>query len=298
LDPKLGMPRDWDLFSYAGVPLAVALFYTLLAGRTSITTRSAAVLSISLSLLVLIPRAGAQMSERIALAHLDDYRALDKIKNRNVRVMLGQYYQDRGREEAFQREAKRYERDFPEELTVTEALEQMYAGSYRQAAVLLAEVIEKNPLNWNAWSILGASYTRQKRLDSAMLCLKIADGLNPYNPIIYNNLGWAHFEKGEYEPAQEFWRRALKQDSLLVNALMGLDRTAWQLKNAERPCAHLSRGTTIGDPTVDLLRALGDCFLAYQDYDRARETYDEALRKGMDSTYFERLTKNFPQLSR
>ncbi len=34
VDPKLGMPRDWDLFSFAGLPLATLCFYRLLDNRS------------------------------------------------------------------------------------------------------------------------------------------------------------------------------------------------------------------------------------------------------------------------
>jgi hypothetical protein len=53
-DPKLGMPRDWDLFSFAGIPLTIACYYVVAENRWSTRARPVAVLSILLSLAILI----------------------------------------------------------------------------------------------------------------------------------------------------------------------------------------------------------------------------------------------------
>jgi hypothetical protein len=116
IDPKLGMPRDWDMFSYAGAPLAAAAYLCLLncaAGRKVVTI--AALLSVSLGLLVLGPRVAAPIIEDTAVDHFRDYAYRDKIKNRNYRHLLGNYYRDRDDLYSALLERQQWEADFPEE---------------------------------------------------------------------------------------------------------------------------------------------------------------------------------------
>ena len=77
-DPKLGMPRDWDLFAFAGVPLAILSYLLLFMSSERIpATGRAAVLVISLGFLSLIPRAIAQVVPEISIQHVEAYFELD-----------------------------------------------------------------------------------------------------------------------------------------------------------------------------------------------------------------------------
>lgn len=76
-DPRLGMPRDWDLFAFAGVPIAVFTFYYLLKQKNK-TNQMTTVLIVVLGMLILIPRVGSQIIPEKSLSLVKSYRLLDK----------------------------------------------------------------------------------------------------------------------------------------------------------------------------------------------------------------------------
>ncbi len=300
-DPKIGMPRDWDLFSFAGVAPAVLVYSVLLGNskrRPHPGSISVALLSIGLSGLSLGPRVVAQVAPTIAEARFLDYTALDRVKNRNARIILESYYEEQGLQEQMRAEMDEWKQSFPEERMLEEAIGLGKSGDFRGATELLLEAIEINPIYWNAWSVLGASYNSLNKLDSALVCLSIADGLNPYNPRIHNNLAHIYFRQGDYEQAREYWQKSLKRDSLLLGPLVGLDRLELQLGTAERPCRHLAHAAVQAEEEVDILKALVNCYLDYREYERARQVLGVALQKGLDSSYVRELLEKHPQLRR
>ncbi|RME23646.1 MAG: hypothetical protein D6800_09565, partial [Candidatus Zixiibacteriota bacterium] len=114
-DPKLGMARDWDLMSFAGVSLAVLAYLVVLRSRASATTR---VLSaggmIVLSILFLIPRLVAQTDESIALRRFEQLVELDHSRNRNAFSQLIDYHLQHGRPELAKQARRQFDRRYPE----------------------------------------------------------------------------------------------------------------------------------------------------------------------------------------
>ncbi|MEW5993717.1 MAG: hypothetical protein AB1744_04890, partial [Candidatus Zixiibacteriota bacterium] len=298
LDPKLGMPRDWDLFAFAGVPLAVLAFYLILGHCREFIGTFSAVLMIALGLLSLGPRVAAQVAPGVAEARFWDYMFLDRIKNKNARIILESYYKGLGREEEMKTQLEEWKQSFPEQAMLTEAIKDMQSGAFFQAKEKVEEVIAANPMYWNAWSVLGTCHYNLHDLDSALICLRVADGLNPYSTRIYNNLANVYFGKRDYGRARTYWEKALGRDSLMLGALAGLDRLELTLRSAEEPCRHLTRAGARPDASVDILKALGDCYVSYREYERARKVFDVALHRGLDSAYVEQLAERFPQLRR
>jgi len=92
-DPHLGMPRDWDLFSFAGVPLALTAFYVILSNRDRIRQHSLiCILMISLGFGLLFPRVVSQVVPGVSVAHLKSCFLLDRLKTKSGRHVLVKYY--------------------------------------------------------------------------------------------------------------------------------------------------------------------------------------------------------------
>jgi len=146
-DPKLGMPRDWDLFAFAGVPLTVSFYHLLLSSRRNRrTSLFIAALSIALGLLVLVPRAVSQCIPEAALAHAHLYTRLDRIKSRNFSRLLMKLYHRWGHEETARELEERWQQDYPQQAWVDEARGLVKRQEYVRAMILLTQVINSAPL--------------------------------------------------------------------------------------------------------------------------------------------------------
>jgi tetratricopeptide (TPR) repeat protein len=251
-----------------------------------------------LNIISLGSRVAEQMMPPAAEARLLAYASLDKVRNRNARVVFEEYLKENGRNEEADSVRVQWKAEFPEERMVDDALALMNRQFYQLAADTLQAVLERNPVYWNAWTILGTCYQLMHDNDSALFCMLIADGLNPYNHFIYNNLAHTYLSMGNHDKAYEYWRKSLARDSLFLPAITGLDKLELNRGTAKRPCDHLLTAASDPQASVEIIQALGDCYISYQDYEKARKVYDIGLERGMDSTHLDEVEKRFPQFKR
>lgn len=298
-DPKLGMPRDWDLFSFSGVPLTIFSYYFLLNTRSKSRRRPGArigLLSVFLGFLSLFPRAGSQAVEDISVAHVMNYIDLDKARNMPVRVVLFDYYKEFGKQDKTAFLKRQWRDELLEDDMLVKAFSLLEQNQVRPAISLLNQLLGRNPGIATAWGHLGEAYLLLNRYDSALMFLNISEGMNPYNPVVHYNLGFAYYAKTEYEKAKRYYLRALEIDTLLLEPLLGLAYVYTKLDQQDKYIDILLRIGARDDAPVQVLQKLGNYYLQQGQYRPAAETYQRALQKGLDSAYVNQLTETYPQL--
>ena len=226
-DPKIGMPRDWDLFSFAAIPVTVLFYFILLKKSNSIPFAvKIAALSIALSLLTLVPRISASLNEQIAVKRIETFIDLDKKKNRTAMQLLQNFHAERGNTAAVAAIGKRYTKMYPEVALTRRAAKLGSSGQVGQidsALTLLHQALEINPMYAPAYLNFGRAFRALNNFDSALYYLEIANGLNPYNEFIiaelgqvYQELGDMYLREGKLKRAREWFRRAVEMDSSLL----------------------------------------------------------------------------------
>ena len=189
-DPKLGMPRDWDLFSFAAIPTTFLFYYLVLnSKRNSLLASKIAALAVALSLLTLAPRISAGRNEQVALKRVETFIDLDTKKNRTAMQLLQNFYAKRGDTAAVAALGRRYVQMYPEVALSRRAVVLGRSGQIDSAFALLRQALTVNPMYAPAYLNLGRAHRAQKDYDSALYYLNIADGLNPYNEFIIAELG-------------------------------------------------------------------------------------------------------------
>jgi len=298
LDPKLGMPRDWDLFSFCGVPLSIFAYYLYLNGRQHyqyLVTIST--LSFMLGFLTLLPRAVAQVLPEVSVAHFKNYSKLDRAKNRTGRAILIDYYKKAGDEEAVRLEIQRAYLDFPEKRLADSAYQLVTAGKPLEAEPLLRKVLEVNTLYADAWANLGKCQVYMHRYEDAIESLELANGLNPYHPIILNDLGVAYLSVGNYNRAEEMLQKSHSRSPSQREPLVNLVRlyTLWGCSAQYNE--YFIKLSLRSDAPSQFLKGLGDWYLGKKDFTKSAEAYRVALQKGLDSVYVKQLIAKYPELS-
>ena len=100
---------------------------------------------------------------------------------------------------------------------------------------LLSAIVEENPRDKVAWSILGLWHQERKELDEAARCYqKAVEADERFVPAL-NNLAGIYYEKGELDKAVEVCQRVIAIDPKRVRAHLNLGRI--YLKKGERPKA-------------------------------------------------------------
>ncbi|HWR83763.1 MAG TPA: tetratricopeptide repeat protein [Candidatus Deferrimicrobium sp.] len=284
-DPKIGMPRDWDLFSFAGVPLSVFFYYHL--HRRTDNLRNglmSSVLAVSLSLLVLVPRAVSQTISATSIAQFEDYCSLDKSKNKAAGQILVDYYKRIGNRDQADAEMERWLSSYPENRLVDSAMQLILAGRPQEAIPLLNHVIEVNPRYADAWANLGMAFVAMKRYDEAIEFCDIANGLNPYNAAFLCGLGQAHALAGNLEPAERLYKKslALSGDSYVpVFELIKVYASRRQRQLCDEYLTKLSQRSDVPDR---VFRDIANWFAVRGDSARAAEVGRIAQRHAQDSS--------------
>ncbi len=107
---------------------------------------------------------------------------------------------------------------------------------FKKAAKLKSDYAE-------AKNNLGTAYLAKKEWDVAIACFKeIVDDVlyaTPHYPL--TNLGWAYYNKQEYEVAEKYYGDALKLEPNFIIALRGLGRTYMAMERAADAVAILEK---------------------------------------------------------
>lgn len=297
LDPKLGMPRDWDLFSFVGVPLAVLAYYFLLNNRRAVKPYlTLSLLCVISGLLTLIPRAVSQTQQDIAIAHFRSYMALDRMKSLNARRVLVDYYSARGERAKANEEISRWQKEHPERFLFGAARDHRTSGRVEEAVKVMRQMLKMNPLYAIGWADLGEYYSRLGMLDSALLCVQIADGLNPHSSPTLANLGLVYMQRNDLDRAEEAWLEAMALDSNLFQPRQGLMRLYQARGDQARYFEYLRDIASRDNAPPPIIRELGDNLLTRGRYRQALSVYRHAIERGLDSTQVRQLIEAHPEL--
>ena len=296
-DPKLGMPRDWDLFSFVGVPMALLAFYLVL--DIKFRSRYHVPIALMMTLLgfaILFPRAVSQTNPNQSVVWFNNYAALDKTKNMYGRTLLKQYYDRRDDAVASEQQYRQYVTDYPEFVLNHEGLALRREEKLEEAIEKFHEAIDLHPTFVAPYANLGMCYLQLGQLDSAEVMLRIAVGMNPYNSIIYNTLGRTYFEQGDYPRAEEMLLRAHKLSPSKLEPLVGLVKLYEKIRDLDSWLRYLNELIVHEDAPFQALTELAEYHLNHRHFAQAAPLLKRAVALGLDSTYVAQLQKKYPQL--
>lgn len=298
-DPKLGMPRDWDLFAFSGVALSLFLYYILVSNSDKIKNLGTIVaLASMLGFLSLIPRAFSLTNDDASVLHFKNYLKLDNIKNRNSRLILVNYYKNKGNKKLEDETRDQWKLDFPEEVLIMKA-NQLYAQrKYSETISMLYRILNMNPVYSDAYGFLGSCYTDLQKPDSAIENLRIAIALSPYRLNFISTLGLAYIYKGDYDLAEKTLYDAISLDSTQFAPYYNLANMYKLQKNREKYFENLTHAATKKDSPIQIVKELIQYCLSTNNFGLANKLIDrnEIIKK--DTLYIRQLRENYPDLNR
>ena len=298
LDAKLGMPRDWDLFSFAGVPLAAGFYFLVLEKQQVMRgCRFVALLAVALGFFSLIPRTAGLSVPAVALGNFKSYLDYDKIKNRGGRQLLIKYYRDRDDHQTADLELDRWQNDFPEVTLATHGNQLAAQGRTEEAIAVNKRAVDINPIFWVSYSNIGVYYIGLEQYDSAAVYLEIANGVNPFNTRILNNLGYAYSRLGEFDQAEDVLLYSHTLDTANIEPVLNLLQVYKSNNRPEEFRKFLFMAAARDGAPALVHKEVGDYWLNLAEFSKAAASYETALGLGFDSTVILELRKNFPQLN-
>ncbi|HVP07458.1 MAG TPA: tetratricopeptide repeat protein [Candidatus Acidoferrum sp.] len=297
LDPKLGLARDWDLFSFSGVPLSMLLVVLLLPfGQRLTVNRVAVSLCIILAVLSLFPRAIIQRLPALGPKEAERLMALDPDKSRTSFSTLALYYQGKGDTARFAQIQRFRGLNFPQEQMVRQASTLLPVGKTQEAKYLLQSAIRRDPQYSEAWIGLSRAYLDLRSCDSALTAIRIADGLNPYSAVIQYDMGRAYACQGKFDRAERAWLRSIHIDSNQALPLWNLATLYGERGDAARQAQFLTSAAGKVDAPPALLKEATEHYLLSDDITSASHLLTRYLKKTSDSAYVRKMEEQYPEL--
>ena len=294
-DPKLGMPRDWDLFSFAGVPLVTLLYFTLLDVRNKLRGYAViAALSVALGLLVLTPRVLSQVMPETSIAVFDSYSNLDVIRSGAGRFVLLQYLEKNGRLDEITSRERENTRVLIHQVWDLEGQALFRDGKVAQAEAKFRQAVAYAPNAAASWANIGTCFTRREQWDSALMYFKIADGLNRFNSSTYNSLGYAYLNLGDFRKAEEYCVDAVRIQPTNLVARGNLVKLYRKQDRHEDMVQMLLGLIDLDSVPAQYYFESADQLLKLGETDAATRICRRALETGIDSSLIKRLEANYP----
>ncbi|HET9888618.1 MAG TPA: tetratricopeptide repeat protein, partial [bacterium] len=209
LSPELGMPRDWDLFAFAGVPLVLFTSLEILRLQSN-EARLALAASIIVSAAVLGARVVEARVDRVAILQFRNDLQLDPAKGRNGYFHLIRHYRATGQDELAKRVIAEWEERYPERDIMRTAGELHRAGNDTEAIRLCKKVLALNPVNNEAYMVLGESYLMIGDYEAGRLASMRAVALSADRLTSTYNLGVSYAGLQKFPEAEKWLREALE----------------------------------------------------------------------------------------
>ena len=132
---------------------------------------------------------------------------------------------------------------------------------------------------------LGTAYLANKEWDVAIVCFKeIVDDVlyaTPHYPL--TNLGWAYYNKQEYELAEKYYSEALKLEPNFIIALRGLGRTYMAMERAVDAVAMLEKAVKKYPRSAESYFYLAKAYSLSGEYKKAVSAYNKVIELAPDS---------------
>jgi len=132
---------------------------------------------------------------------------------------------------------------------------------------------------------LGTAYLAKKEWDVAIACFKeIIDDIlyaTPHYPL--TNLGWAYYNKQEYELAERYYQDALKLEPNFITALRGLGRTYIAMGRAADAVVMLEKAVKNYPRSAASYFYLAKAYSLSRKYKKAISAYNMVVELAPDS---------------
>jgi type IV pilus assembly protein PilF len=132
---------------------------------------------------------------------------------------------------------------------------------------------------------LGTAYLAGKKWDVAIACFEeiVGDVLyaTPHYPL--TNLGWAYYNKQEYEVAEKYYSDALKLEPNFITALRGLGRTYIAMGRAADAVATLEKAVKKYPRSAESYFYLAKAYSLSGEYIKAISVYKKVIELVPDS---------------
>ncbi len=249
IDPKLGYPRDWDLFAFAALGYTLLGLHVFLRYWRETKTGDLRYVTLSLlftSLLSTVPWIYVNAKEETSVARFEHLLKLDRDRSAHGHETLAMYYNTHGNWQkelehwkkaavaersaryinnvaAVYNRQQRYDlalKELEKSLAVDPTFDRTHfsrgdvlarMGRYEEALREFREAIRLRPDRMQYYNNLGGHLTKLGRDREAVEVLEQGLKVNPDHFPLYRDLGYNHFNLGDFVLAEKYLKLYLER---------------------------------------------------------------------------------------
>lgn len=149
-------------------------------------------------------------------------------------------------------------------------------GNIDDSHIILEEVLNSNPVSWEAWQIKGRNFITQGAVLEGMGCLNKSLNLNPKNIDCWNELGCLYLEQEQTLNALETFKKGLKIYPKHTSLVFNIGLVYLKLENYDTSLEYLMKADKFGMKCPELYNAIGICCSHLDKLETAEEYYNKA----------------------
>jgi len=249
IDPKLGYPRDWDLFAFAALGYTLLGLHVFLRYWRETKTGDLRFVTLSLlftSLLSTVPWIYVNATEETSVARFEHLLKLDRDRSAHGHETLAMYYNTHGNWQkelehwkkaavaersaryinnvaAVYNRQQRYDlalKELEKSLEVDPTFDRTHfsrgdvlarMGMYEEALREFREAIRLRPDRMQYYNNLGGHLTKLGRDREAVEVLQQGLKVNPDHYPLYRDLGYAYYNLGDFAGAEKYLKLYLER---------------------------------------------------------------------------------------
>jgi tetratricopeptide (TPR) repeat protein len=244
IDPKLGYPRDWDLFAFSCLGYTILGIYLFLTCWRESKMEELRYVTLSLvftSLVITLPWIYVNAAEERSVARIEHILDLDNERSAYGRENLAIYYSQK---EEFEKEIIQWKKAIDisnnARYMVNLAMTYKNLGKYDLAFEELKRSVETDPMFYFTHFHLGEMYAQQGKHEEAISEYRKAIWLRPNIIQYYDNLGTLLSNLGRYKEALEVFQEGLNANPGYPNIYRNLGYTYYNLGGLDLAETYLS----------------------------------------------------------
>jgi tetratricopeptide (TPR) repeat protein len=286
IDPGLGAPRDWDLFS------ALSLGYTVLGlrlflnlGRGQAGFKYLATILITVCVYSTLPWVALNASEGRSIQKYRDVLDLDPKRSRSGHFLLARYFSERGMVEEAERENRKQRETFPEVVLLEEGIEHFNRGRLAEARNAFERAIQQDPAFPDVHFFLAKTHLRQGDLELAEAEYRKTIELMPEFHKAHIDLAKIYASRREWKDAISHYEKILKLDVKDPVVYTDLGKIYALRGEYEKATKYLEKAIQIQEDYVEAHSVLAEVWFALDRLDEAAAECQEVIRLKPDSEH-------------
>ncbi|MCP4704247.1 MAG: hypothetical protein GY865_06535, partial [candidate division Zixibacteria bacterium] len=282
IDPKLGMPRDWDLFSLT--PFTLTLLFILLLEESALISFRKLMLPIALLLIISpLPYLLTNLSENSSAEYVKKLIKLDSKKTIAGMIILYDYYKALGDDNNARQLGYLYHTNYPTEIKCNEAMDAMDEGDIELASSIMA-LVEPNKFDASYQRALSRLFSLKGDYHRALKHIDWTIELRRYFSQVYRERAMIYMNLNQHDNIFKDMRKAYQLDDSNIIILEGLTYVHTYFKQYDSCIFYAQRMKYVDSSLPIAYYWLSNAYALKNNYDSANYYINKAtIRIGEDS---------------